>query len=138
MREFLTGRTQSVCVDGQFSGPENVEFGVPQGSILGLLCFNIYTASSSKVPKRCGFKSCSFADDSNCRKKFSLTFQYSVLKYDIDQCMQNILRWMNGRKLKINPEKTEIGLFHPNKLEGDIVIRGTHISGQCIRFSNTI
>ena len=52
--------------------------------------------------------------------------------------MSNIMQWMNSRKLKINPEKTEIGLFHPKFLEDDVIINGTHIGEQCIRFSDVI
>ena len=43
MRNYLTCRSQSVYIDGSLSPPLNVEVGVPQGSILGPLCYIIYT-----------------------------------------------------------------------------------------------
>ncbi len=39
---YLTNRTQSVKLDNTISGEANVQFGVPQDSILGPLLFNIY------------------------------------------------------------------------------------------------
>ena len=43
LSEFLSGRTQKVVVDGQFSELKNVVSGVPQGSVLGPFLFIIYT-----------------------------------------------------------------------------------------------
>ena len=42
IQEFLTGRTQSVLCDGVRSGSEHVLFGVPQGTVLGLVLFLLH------------------------------------------------------------------------------------------------
>ena len=42
IEEFLTDRTQRVCVDGCFSRSADVVSGVPQGSVLGPLLFILY------------------------------------------------------------------------------------------------
>ena len=39
MTSYLSGRKQSVFIDGCFSPPLAIEFGVPQGSILGPLLY---------------------------------------------------------------------------------------------------
>ena len=39
IKNFLIDRTQSVVVEGETSNSIPVEFGVPQGSVLGLACF---------------------------------------------------------------------------------------------------
>ena len=41
-KSFLTGRNQYVRIDGSFSDTIVIEFGVPQGSVLGPVLFNIY------------------------------------------------------------------------------------------------
>ena len=46
-KSFLKGRTQKVCVNNTFSEDAYLDFGVPQGSILGPKLFNIYPQSFS-------------------------------------------------------------------------------------------
>ena len=41
---YLRGRTQSVIIGETTSNPRSVDFGVPQGSILGPLLFSLYVA----------------------------------------------------------------------------------------------
>ena len=46
---YLSGRTQSVCIDGCLSRLRPVEHGVPQGSILGPLLYTIFTNELPQV-----------------------------------------------------------------------------------------
>ena len=112
-----------------------MEYGAPQGSVLGPKFFNAYVRSQPSVFESCDFKSSAFADDSNGMKTFALTFQYNVLKNDVPNCVNKIVEWMNEKFLKINPDKTELVLFHPESQRDNVIIRGTTIGGQCIRFS---
>ena len=48
-KEYLTARTQTVIVDGQSSQIVNVISGVPQGSVLGPILYNIYTRELSSI-----------------------------------------------------------------------------------------
>ena len=47
----------------------------------------------------------SFAVDTNGRKMFSITFQYNVLKNNVNDLINNIANWLNVWFLKVNPEK---------------------------------
>ena len=49
-RDYLSGRSQRVVLDGEISEGVNVTSGVPQGSILGPFMFNIFMNSISLVP----------------------------------------------------------------------------------------
>ena len=100
--------------------------------------FNINVRSQPMVFKHCMFSTSSFADDSNGRKQFALTFQFNVLKNDIVNCLNHIVNWSNAHYMKINPDKTEILLLCPASMNNDIVIKGVIFEGQCIRFSTEV
>ena len=66
-QSFLTGRTQKVLINGELSKILVTLYGVPQGSVLGPVLFNIYVSSLPSVIQTLGFKSSMYADDSNAR-----------------------------------------------------------------------
>ena len=72
-----------------------VLFGVPQGSVLGPVLFNIYTRTLTNVIQDSGVRSGGYADDTNATKSFALCFQYNSFTRDIPNLMQNIANWMN-------------------------------------------
>ena len=110
-------------------------------------CKDLYWDPSSSTytldPNQRSFKNqdfvtSSFADDSNGMKTFSICFQYNILKNDVEQCIKNIVHWSNILCLKINPDKTEIILFHPKSLSHRVIIKGTFIGNECIRHSKEV
>ena len=137
-KSFLTGRTQKVKINGHYSQENDVLYGVPQGSVLGPCLFGINVRSQPYVFQKCKFSTSSFADDSNGRKKFALSFQFQVLHNEIPKCMEAMIRWSNLHFMKINPDKTEIILLRPPSLDKQVLINGVFIGDQCIRFSNEV
>ena len=85
-RSFLTGRTQRVKINNEYSDSVEVPCGTPQGSVLGPPLFNTNVRSQPKVFKHCKFNTSSFADDSNGRRTFALSFQFQVVKYKVVKC----------------------------------------------------
>ena len=49
LTSYITSRSQQVAFCSQLSSTQSVQFGVPQGSDLGLLLFVLYTADLSRV-----------------------------------------------------------------------------------------
>ena len=137
-RSFLSGRTQRVKIENVYSNSLNVPCGTPQGSVLGPRVYNINTRSQSTVFKKCMFSSSSFADDSNGRKQFALTFQFHVINNDLSNCLRHVIDWSNAHFMKINPDKTEIMLLRPSALNKQVMINGFIFDGQCIRFSSEV
>ena len=137
-KSFLSGRTQRVKINGQYSESLDVPFGAPQGSVLGPRLYNGNVRSQSLAFKKRSFNSSSFADDSNGRKTFALTFQFNVLKNEVVKCIDEIIKWSFVHYMKINPDKTEIMLFRPPSLNKEVIINGVFIEGQCIRFSDEV
>ena len=58
---YLTGRTQSISVNGTISEPMSIQFGVPQGSVLGPLLFIMCINDLPLVVKVCSVEL--YADD---------------------------------------------------------------------------
>ena len=138
-KSFLTKRTQRVKIKDHYSDKLEVKYGTPQGSVLGPRFFDIYVRFQPKIFESCNFKSTAFADDSNGMKKFAITFQHKVLSEDVPNCLAKITKYMNLQWLKINPDKTEIVLFHPKHLTFKVIIGGVIISeSDCIRFSDIV
>ena len=135
-RSFLFGRKQKVLVGNTFSAVLMTLFGVPQGSVLGPVLFNIYIRNLPKYIQSFGFLTSSYADDTNARLKFSLKFEYYNINYRIPDLLSKVSSWMSQYFLKLNPSKTEVILFSP---KGSEKINGLFLNdSSCLRFCNTV
>ena len=95
---FLSNRSQSVCIGTVTSFPLPVISGVPQGSVVGPLLFLIYfndiTCSVDAVPGTRNIKL--FADDA---KLYDTDPSYLQLSLD------KFVQWLNSRQLNIASHK---------------------------------
>ena len=135
-QSFLFGRHQKVKIGSTTSNLQETKYGVPQGSVLGPVLFNIYIRNLPSFIKSFGFDTSNYADDTNTRLKFTLQFQYPNIYERLPLLLKNLESWMNEHFLKLNPDKTEIILFTPDsplKLIGLV----NHYTGH-IRFKNSV
>ena len=133
-RSFLFGRTQKVKIGESYSEEGSLEFGVAQGSVLGPILFKIYIRMFPEHMKTTLFETFGFADDHQLVKTFLPILQVQALGEDIQNCFDEISKWMNEFFLRLNAGKTKILIIIPPCLKNKIVIRGTFINGDCIRF----
>ena len=129
LRSYLTDRSQITIVNGQKSTPEEVTCGVPQGSILGPLLFNLYindlTAASDLTVRL-------YADDA------CLTFCHkniSILKNKVNTELILVSDWLKVNKLSINYSKSNYMIFNNTKLKQNLFIE---IDGNKLQKINVI
>ena len=113
---FLKGRRQSINIDGTKSEYIAMPFGVPQGSVLGPVLFNIYVRNLAALVEQSGFSIQGYADDHQVLHSFNISFQFQMLRCGIPKCIQMISNWMGKHFLKLNPTKSQIITFAPNNL----------------------
>ncbi|KAF7234890.1 Vomeronasal type-2 receptor 26 [Varanus komodoensis] len=102
---YLNGRFQKVLLGNYGSAPWQLCHGVPQGSILSPLLFNIYMKQLGEVIRRCGLWNHQYADDTQLYLSFSTNPSEAVAV--LNQCLAEVMGWMRANKLKLNPDKTE-------------------------------
>jgi ribonuclease P/MRP protein subunit RPP40 len=81
VQNWLSDRKQRLCVNGIFSEWMNVSSGVPQGSILGPLLFNIFI---NDIDENVCNKFLKFADDSKLWGQVNTVNNISDLQKDLD------------------------------------------------------
>ena len=110
-RSFLTGRSQRIRLGKITSDILIIKFGVPQGSVLGPVLFNLYIRSIYSSVKKLGFNIMGYADDHQIIKSFCSQSQSEVLSAQLQSCFEEVKRWMNWFYLKLNDNKTQIIVF---------------------------
>ena len=104
-RSYLDNRTQSVEVNGSMSDVCNVTCGVPQGSILGPMLFNIYV---NDMCSAVGCKLLLYADDSALIVSDKSA---KVVEETLSTELQKLSDWLVDNRLSLHLGKTEAILF---------------------------
>ncbi|KAF7251034.1 putative RNA-directed DNA polymerase from transposon BS [Varanus komodoensis] len=105
-RSYLNGRFQKVVLGDYGSAPWQLCHGVPQGSILSPLLFNIYMKLLGEVIQRCGLRNHQYADDTQLYLSFSTNPGEAVAV--LNRCLAEVMGWMRANKLKLKPDKMEV------------------------------
>ena len=108
MKSYLKERRQFVHYDGESSDVLEVEYGVPQGSILGPLLFLLHINDLVKAVKNC--QVLMYADDTVI---YTSSQSITEIERALTNEMENISKWLDNNRLVINLKKgkTEVMLF---------------------------
>ena len=119
IKSYLQDRTFCVNVKNHLSSPKKLNFGVPQGSLLGPIFYILYIHELEKIAIKHGFKIQIYADDCQLYTSFvndNITNVESTLK----ACLDEINNWMSNNYLMLNTDKTLIKIFWNKKSQLDI------------------
>ena len=105
-KSYISNRQQRVHIDGSLSCPQDLHFGVPQGSVLGPFLFCLYTTSISKIITTHDVSHHMYADGTQVYIELSQSDTHKSIS-SLSDCLTDISLWMKSSKLKLNSDKTE-------------------------------
>ena len=113
-KSYISNRQQRVHIDGSLSCPQDLHFGVPQGSVLGPFLFCLYTTSITKIITTHDVSHHMYGDDTQVYIELSQSDTHKSIS-SLSDCLTDISLWMKSSKLKLNSDKSEfiiIGTKH--------------------------
>ena len=96
-----------VVIGDKTSSNFKLQYGVPQGSVLGPLLFTLYTVDLGEIIKKHGLSYHMYADDTQLYISFSVTDAETFMQR-LEACIRDIDIWMVKNRLKKNREKTKV------------------------------
>lgn len=109
IRDYLTNRKQVVSIDSVYSEERQIEYGVPQGTVLGPILFQLYI--NDMLNLEISGEIISYADDT------VLIFSGSTwqnVKIKAERGLFKIKQWLNNNLLTLNKSKTKFIAFSLN------------------------
>ena len=111
MESFLSNRQQRTKINNAFSRYSEIIYGVPQGSILGPLLFNVYICDiffdiiESDIA--------SYADDN---KPYNFDFSLDNVISNLEKSTNSLLNWFRENHMKANADRCHLLVkIAPNK-----------------------
>jgi len=137
LRSFITGRTQYVGVGAARSISVACLSGVPQGSVLGPLCFAMYISPISNIVAAHGLRYHQYADDTQLYMALRPGAGSTLVA--LSNCVADVNRWLLENGMLLNPGKTEAVLFgtRPQREKIDTA-SGIDVAGVIVPFSDSV
>ena len=102
IKSYLTDRWQRTKINASFSSWQSLTVGVPQGSVLGPLLFNLFINDLFYIVKT---DLCNYADDST---PYSCDLSLEVLMNKLECAIENSLDWFRSNGMKLNSSKCKL------------------------------
>ena len=100
MQSYLSKRKQRTKINSEFSSWEEILFGIPQGSILGPLLFNIFLCDLFFEMNDVDFAS--YADDNT---PFLVGNDLDEVIFKLQNASITLFQWFKDNQMKANPDK---------------------------------
>ena len=136
-RSYLSDRYQAVVVNGVRSSKELLQYGVPQGSVLGPVLFTLYMQPLSSLISSFNLNYHFYADDTQLYDSQPLDNVSSMIE-TFEKCIKEIKIWMNENRLKLNEDKTEVILCGNKTQICKVPENCIKINDQSIKFSLSV
>ncbi len=110
-KSYFSDSHQFVAVNEEVSYYSQVQYGVPQGSVLRPLHFMLYMLPFGDIIRKHGISFHCYADDSQLyiSSRPNETYQFAKLT----ECIVDIKNWMTSNFLLLNSQKTEVLIIGP-------------------------
>ena len=96
-------------------------YGVPQGSVLGLLLFNLYTADIGTIVKSHGHRLHQYAHDCEVYVSVPVTDAAAAVDW-FSRCVADVSTWLSSSHLRLNPAKTVVILLGRRQQVANITV----------------
>ena len=126
IQDYLANRNQFTIVNGSSSRDSKVEYGVPQGSILGPACF---TMNIADMPTMIDSDSELFADD---KTTFEIDKSIDCALTRLQKSIHQVESYTSTNSLTVHPEKCEIIIISRSPFIGPLP--NISINGKSIKF----
>ena len=117
LQDYLSNRTQRVKLDSTFNSWLKILVGVPQGSILGPLLFNIFLNDMLWFVEKTDI--CNFADDNTI---YSCAKSVNDVIDNLQSDLKIVLKWFKDKQMMTNPGKFQFMILSKNTISKSIVI----------------
>ena len=100
-QSYLNGRTQTVVYNEQQTDIIEIDYSVPQGSVLGPVKFAAYTEDIVDVVDRHQTRLHLYADDTQLYESCRLD-DVSRVRSQMSSCVADVSQWCESRRLQLN------------------------------------
>ena len=109
-KSYLDDRTFTVKIGQTMSAHSEVRCGVPQGSVLGPMLFNVYCLPIRDIFAKHNVRYHIYTDDTQLYVECPPN-DHTDASRQITECVEDLRRWLTNNRLLLNEDKMEAILF---------------------------